>query len=101
MSDRGLREEAADLGLKVRKMGFHDDLLARIFAVVREVSGRTIGLRHFDTQLMGGVVLLKGMVAEMETGEGKTLTATLAAAAGSAGRNPGPRDLRQRLSHGP
>ncbi len=81
MSDRGLREEAADLGLKVRKMGFHDDLLARIFAVVREVSGRTIGLRHFDTQLMGGVVLLKGMVAEMETGEGKTLTATLAAAA--------------------
>ena len=54
---------------------------ARLFAIVREVSARTIGLRHFDTQLIGGFLLLKGMIAEMETGEGKTLTATLAASA--------------------
>ncbi len=79
MSDLELREEAARLGLEVRKRGFRDELVAHIFAIVREVSERTIGLRHFDTQLMGGLVLLKGMVAEMETGEGKTLTATLAA----------------------
>jgi preprotein translocase subunit SecA len=79
MGDLALREEAARLGQEVRKRGFRDDLVAHLFALVREVSGRTVGLRHFDTQLMGGLVLLKGMVAEMETGEGKTLTATLAA----------------------
>jgi preprotein translocase subunit SecA len=55
--------------------------VARCFALVREVAGRTLGQRHFDVQLTGGRVLLDGMVAEMETGEGKTLTATLAASA--------------------
>ena len=53
--------------------------MAHAFALIREVASRTLGLRHFDTQLMGGRVLLKGRVAEMETGEGKTLCATLAA----------------------
>ena len=53
--------------------------MAPVFAIIRELSGRTIGLRHFDAQLVGGFLLLKGMIAEMETGEGKTLTATLAA----------------------
>jgi len=81
MRDRSLKEEAARLGLEVRKRGFREDLVAGIFAVVREVAGRRIGLRHFDTQLMGGLVLLRGMIAEMDTGEGKTLTATLAASA--------------------
>ncbi|MGC8765450.1 MAG: preprotein translocase subunit SecA [Brevinematia bacterium] len=55
-----------------------DDILPESFAVVREVSKRTIGLRHFDVQLIGGYVLHKGMIAEMKTGEGKTLVATLA-----------------------
>ncbi len=56
-----------------------DDVLAEAFAVVREASRRTLGLRHFDVQLIGGMVLHEGKIAEMRTGEGKTLVATLAA----------------------
>jgi len=56
-----------------------DDLLPEAFAVVREASLRTLGLRHFDVQLIGGIALHKGMIAEMRTGEGKTLMATLPA----------------------
>jgi preprotein translocase subunit SecA len=55
-----------------------DDILAPAFAAVREASKRTLGLRHFDVQLVGGIVLHEGMIAEMKTGEGKTLVATLA-----------------------
>lgn len=55
-----------------------DDLLPEAFAVVREVSKRTLGLRHFDVQMIGGMVLHEGNIAEMRTGEGKTLTSTLA-----------------------
>ena len=57
-----------------------DDILVEAFAVVREVAKRTIGMRHFDVQIMGGIALHEGKVAEMKTGEGKTLAATLAAA---------------------
>ena len=56
-----------------------DDILPEAFALVREAAKRTIGLRHFDVQLVGGVTLHNGMIAEMQTGEGKTLVATLAA----------------------
>jgi len=56
-----------------------DDLLPEAFAVVREAAKRTLGLRHFDVQLIGGMVLHQGKIAEMRTGEGKTLVATLAA----------------------
>jgi preprotein translocase subunit SecA len=55
-----------------------DDLLPEAFAVVREASTRTLGMRHFDVQLIGGIVLHQGRIAEMKTGEGKTLVATLA-----------------------
>src|SRR5207249_10280543 len=55
-----------------------DALLPECFAVVRETGRRTIGLRHFDVQLIGGMALHDGQIAEMKTGEGKTLTATLA-----------------------
>lgn len=55
-----------------------DDILPEAFAVVREASARTLGQRHFDVQLMGGIVLHQGKISEMKTGEGKTLTATLA-----------------------
>jgi preprotein translocase subunit SecA len=55
-----------------------DDLLVEAFATVREAAKRTLGQRHFDVQLMGGVVLHRGMISEMKTGEGKTLVATLA-----------------------
>jgi preprotein translocase subunit SecA len=78
-SAAALRSGLADLSPALRRTGFHDDVVARAFALVREVAGREIGQRHFDVQLVGGRVLLDGMIAEMETGEGKTLTATLAA----------------------
>ena len=55
-----------------------DDLLPEAFALVREASVRTLGMRHFDVQLIGGTVLHQGKIAEMKTGEGKTLAATLA-----------------------
>jgi len=70
---------ARDLGKLLRRDGFQEDLVARAFALVSCAAERTLGMRHFDVQLQGGWVLLQGMVAEMETGEGKTLTATLAA----------------------
>ena len=54
-----------------------NDLLPEAFAAVREASKRTVGLRHYDVQLIGGIVLHRGQIAEMKTGEGKTLVATL------------------------
>lgn len=78
MSDKKIGEVAADLRDHLHLKGFKMEYVAHSFAMVREVASRTMGLRHFNTQLIGGWVLLKGMVAEMETGEGKTLTATLA-----------------------
>jgi preprotein translocase subunit SecA len=74
-----LRRRADELRGELRRAGFRDDLVVAAFALVREVAARTLGERHFDVQLIGGRVLLDGMVAEMETGEGKTLTATLPA----------------------
>jgi preprotein translocase subunit SecA len=81
LGDAGLRDTAAALASSLRGRGLAQDLVARAFALVREAAGRTLGLRHHDVQLIGGKVLLDGRVAEMETGEGKTLTATLAASA--------------------
>jgi preprotein translocase subunit SecA len=79
MSDQEILEESRRLRPLLRREGFGRDLVARTFALAREAAGRSLGTPHFDSQLVGGLVLLKGMVAEMETGEGKTLTATLAA----------------------
>jgi preprotein translocase subunit SecA len=80
VDDAGLRSLAGDLGLHLRREGFQEGLVARSFALVREAADRTLGQRHFDVQVVGGWILLQGLVAEMETGEGKTITATLAAA---------------------
>jgi preprotein translocase subunit SecA len=79
MSDATLKAEAGSLRELLRLYGHRDELVVGAFALIREVAWRTMGLRHYPTQLIGGLALLKGMVAEMETGEGKTLTATLAA----------------------
>lgn len=79
MDDAGLRKAARTLRLRLRRLGFRDDVVADSFALVREVAEREVGLRHYDVQLQGGYGLLKGMAVEMDTGEGKTLTATLAA----------------------
>jgi preprotein translocase subunit SecA len=80
LSDAALAAEARALGQRMRLEGFAEPLVARSFALVREAADRHIGLRHFDVQLIGGLVLLRGMLAEMDTGEGKTLVATLPAA---------------------
>jgi preprotein translocase subunit SecA len=79
LGDGALSGAAEAIGSELRAGGYDDELVARVFALVREVAGRTLGECHFDVQLLGGRVLLDGMVAEMMTGEGKTLTATLAA----------------------
>src|SRR5437588_1486396 len=76
-SDQELRERADSLRERARNGETLDDLLYECFALVREASKRTMGMRHFDVQLIGGMVLHDGAIAEMKTGEGKTLTATL------------------------
>jgi preprotein translocase subunit SecA len=75
-----LSEELATLAVRLLRDGLTPDLVAHSFALIREMAGRTLGTRHYDCQLIGGQALLNGTVAEMQTGEGKTLTATLAAA---------------------
>src|SRR5213080_764569 len=77
LTDAELREEADKLRERARNGEPLDDLLYESFALTREASKRSLGLRHFDVQLIGGMVLHDGAIAEMKTGEGKTLTATL------------------------
>src|SRR5579864_7418241 len=77
-TDAELREAADELRGRAREGEALDDLLYECFALVREASKRSMGMRHFDVQLIGGMVLHDGAIAEMKTGEGKTLTATLA-----------------------
>jgi preprotein translocase subunit SecA len=79
MSDLELRAAARQAGIDMRRMGLEDDLMIQAFAIVREASTRSLGMRHFDVQIMGGWAMARGMIAEMQTGEGKTLTATLPA----------------------
>ena len=79
LSDDELKQETEELRSRYSAGESLDDLLPEAFAAVREASKRTLGLRHFDVQLMGGGALHLGNIAEMKTGEGKTLVATLAA----------------------
>ncbi len=77
LSDSDLARKTSEFKDRLQKGETLDDLLCEAFAVVRETSIRTLGMRHFDVQLIGGVVLHQGRIAEMKTGEGKTLVATL------------------------
>lgn len=77
LSDQALRDKTPHFRQRLKEGATLQALLPEVFAVVREVSVRTIGLRHFDVQLIGGMVLHEGKIAEMRTGEGKTLVATL------------------------
>jgi preprotein translocase subunit SecA len=80
-SDDDLSQMLAEEAHRLRKMQSFDlHVVARTFAIVREISGRVLSQRHYDVQMLGAYAMLKGMLAEMATGEGKTLTATLAAA---------------------
>ena len=77
LSDRELRAKTDYFKEQLKNGKTLDDILPEAFAVVREASKRTLGLRHFDVQLIGGIILHQGRIAEMKTGEGKTLVATL------------------------
>jgi preprotein translocase subunit SecA len=78
LTDAEIRTEADALRERAAKGEALDDLLPEAFALCREAARRRLGQRHFDVQLIGGMVLHDGSIAEMKTGEGKTLTATLA-----------------------
>ena len=77
LDDSALAAKTAEFRQRVEKGESLEDLLPETFAVIREASKRVLGERHFDVQLLGGVVLHRGCIAEMKTGEGKTLTSTL------------------------
>ena len=79
LSDGELRNKTTEFKERLAKGETLDDLLPEAFAVVREASKRVLGMRHFDVQLIGGIILHQGRIAEMRTGEGKTLVATLPA----------------------
>lgn len=79
LSDDDLRKKTDEFKKELKNGKTLDDILPEAFATVREASKRVIGLRHFDVQLIGGIVLHQGRIAEMRTGEGKTLVATLPA----------------------
>ena len=88
LSDAELQNKTYEFKEKVTNGSSLEEILPEAFAVVRESSVRTINLRHFDVQLIGGIVLHSGMIAEMKTGEGKTLVATLAAYLNSLNGKP-------------
>jgi len=78
LDDEQLKAKTNEFRSRITDGATLDDLMPEVFAVVREASNRVLGMRHFDAQLIGGVILHQGKIAEMKTGEGKTLTATLA-----------------------
>ena len=79
LSSTNLARKTGEFRVRLQKGETLDDILPEAYAVVREASRRVTGMRHFDVQLIGGVVLHRGKIAEMRTGEGKTLVATLPA----------------------
>ncbi len=79
LSDEELKNKTLEFRTRLKDGETLDDILPEAFAAVREAAKRTLGQRHYDVQLIGGIVLHKGMISEMKTGEGKTLVATLAA----------------------
>jgi preprotein translocase subunit SecA len=79
LSDEALRARTEEFRLRLKAGATLDELLPEAFAVVREAARRTLKMRHFDVQLIGGITLHRGMISEMRTGEGKTLVATLPA----------------------
>ncbi|MGD8448645.1 MAG: preprotein translocase subunit SecA, partial [Desulfobacterales bacterium] len=79
MNDETLKKQTVLFKERLKNGELLDDILPEAFATVREASVRTLKMRHFDVQLIGGIVLHQGKIAEMKTGEGKTLAATLPA----------------------
>jgi len=79
LSDAELSRKTIEFKEKLERGATLEDILPEAFAVVREAARRVLGMRHFDVQIIGGIVLHEGKIAEMKTGEGKTLVATLPA----------------------
>ena len=79
LTNQQLKNKTKDFKLRLKQKDTLDSILIEAFATVREAAKRTLKQRHFDVQLIGGIVLHKGMIAEMKTGEGKTLVSTLPA----------------------
>ena len=79
LSDQDLKSKTDELRSLYQDSESFDDILPKAFAIVREASKRTLGLRHYDVQLIGGITLHEGKISEMKTGEGKTLVSTLPA----------------------
>lgn len=79
LDEAGIRQTARELSMELHRRGFCKAAAAKSFALIREAAHRFVGMRHYDVQIAGGWAMLNGKIAEMETGEGKTLTATLAA----------------------
>ena len=77
LTDKELQQKTNEFKRKLQEGSTLDEILPEAFAVVREASKRVLGMRHFDVQLIGGIILHQGRIAEMKTGEGKTLVATL------------------------
>lgn len=80
LSDQGIKDEVGKLRQRIRDGATTDDVLVEMFALTREAAKRTLGLRHYDVQMIGGIILHRGKITEMRTGEGKTLVGTLPAA---------------------
>ena len=97
LSDDELQAKTAEFRERIAKGESLDKLLPEAFAVCREASRRVLGMRHYDVQLIGGMVLHMGKIAEMRTGEGKTLVAHPAGVPQCAGRQGRARGHRQRL----
>lgn len=88
MSDAVLDKCIVDIKCQLHSKGLKDEWICRAFAIIKEVSKRELGMSHYDSQLQGGWIMIHGMIAEMQTGEGKTLTATLPAACAAMANMP-------------
>ena len=88
MSDKALDRWIIDVKCRLHSKGLKDELITRAFAAIKEVAKREMGMSHYDSQLLGGWVMMQGMIAEMQTGEGKTLTATLPAGCAAMANMP-------------
>lgn len=88
LDDAALDARCADMRARLMRHGLSNALVDECFALIREVTGRELGMRHFPVQLMGGLVMLDGGLAEMATGEGKTITALLPAVTAAMARMP-------------
>ena len=88
LSDALLDKLIIDIKCQLQRKGLKDELICRAFAIIKEVAKREINMSHYDSQLTGGWIMMQGKIAEMQTGEGKTLTATLPVGCGAMANMP-------------